>query len=147
MNLSEFKAWFEGFTESMDRPPGEKAWKRIQDRIKSIKSDEPTARHVFHEYYERPWRRWYGYGPHWGDVVGIGASAVQMGLNGGQTALQVGDVASSMAIGSSQNAASGVYPHPDSISTVVDERFDAAAAFNKLGRAEALSLANVKTTR
>jgi len=36
MTPSEFKAWFEGFTENMKGPPGEKAWARIQARVKEI---------------------------------------------------------------------------------------------------------------
>lgn len=36
MNLSEFKAWFEGFTEDMDGPPNAKQWKRIKARVKEI---------------------------------------------------------------------------------------------------------------
>lgn len=36
MTLSEFKAWFEGFTEGMDGPPSLKQWERIQARVKEI---------------------------------------------------------------------------------------------------------------
>lgn len=125
MNLSEFKAWFEGFTESMDGPPGEKAWKRIQDRIKSIKSDEATTKHVFHEFYERPWRRWYTEGPWWNGVqygpvsaVGIAQSSIQ--ANSGGIMAQANNLAE------------------------YQDLFDAGAAFNKLGRAEALSLTHTK---
>lgn len=33
MKLAEFKAWFEGFTEDMDRAPTAKQWKRIVRRL------------------------------------------------------------------------------------------------------------------
>lgn len=36
MNLSEFKAWFEGFTEGMDGPPNEAQWNRIQERLATV---------------------------------------------------------------------------------------------------------------
>jgi hypothetical protein len=36
MKIDEFKAWFEGFTESMDKPPTEKQWKRIKARVAEI---------------------------------------------------------------------------------------------------------------
>ena len=41
MNLAEFKAWFEGFTENMDGLPGPKEWARVCERVKEIKA-EPT---------------------------------------------------------------------------------------------------------
>jgi hypothetical protein len=138
MNLSEFKAWFEGFTESMDGPPGEKAWKRIQDRIKSIKSDEPTTRHVFHEYYERPWRRWYNEGPWWSSVVSHSGAAMQDVL--------MNSVGQSSDAGLNQLAAANAVAAPANfaMSVTADEPFDAQSAFNKLGRAEALSLTHTK---
>lgn len=36
MTLSEFKAWFEGFTENLDGPPNKKQWARIQKRVGEI---------------------------------------------------------------------------------------------------------------
>lgn len=121
MNLSEFKAWFEGFTESMDGPPGEKAWKRITDRIKSIKSDEPTTKHVFREYYERPWHRWY-------DRVSCSGAMPSGGLQGGT--MNFSHASQLLACNSSAPSRS-----------VDAETFDPRTAFNRLGKAEALSLA------
>lgn len=121
MNLSEFKAWFEGFTESMDGPPGEKAWKRIQDRIKSIKSDEPTTQRVFHEYYEKPWKRWYGAAyKKDNDLEPLGR---RHRLDLSQAIQKSGTTQQGMA----DNA-------------VLPDDFDSCAAFTRLGLAEALSL-------
>lgn len=50
MNLSEFKAWFEGFTDNLDGPPGPKAWEKICERVKGIKVD-PTPWPVFVDRY------------------------------------------------------------------------------------------------
>ncbi len=63
MNLSEFKAWFEGFTEDMDKPPTAKQWKRVKARVEEITS-EPTPWPVFVERYFQPYRRYYSE-PQW----------------------------------------------------------------------------------
>ena len=69
MTLSEFKAWFEGFTETMDGPPNSKQWARIQKRIAEI-DGEPVPQRVierhYHDYHRwwpsrtAPSRPWYG---------------------------------------------------------------------------------------
>lgn len=56
MTLSEFKAWFEGFTEDMDARPTEKQWKRIKARVKEI---DGTA--ITREVYYRNWPYWGPY--------------------------------------------------------------------------------------
>lgn len=145
MNLPEFKAWFEGFTESMDGPPGEKAWKRIRDRIGSINSDEPTTRHVFHEYYARPWQRWYNDGPWWGVPYsggqGIGVAAVQGIVPMSSMGASIANAEGAMQAQNGVNSAMGYQPVPSDEGTTM---FDAQSAFNKLGRAEALSLTHTK---
>lgn len=42
MTLSEFKSWFEGFTESMKIAPNEKQWARIKARVLEIDGTETT---------------------------------------------------------------------------------------------------------
>lgn len=39
MTLSEFKAWFDGFTEAMDRPPDERQWERVKAKVAEIGVD------------------------------------------------------------------------------------------------------------
>lgn len=58
MTLSEFKAWFEGFTECMEGAPDESQWKRIQARVKEIDGVAITKT-VFVDRYVSPWR------PYW----------------------------------------------------------------------------------
>lgn len=53
MTLAEFKAWFEGYTEDMDKAPTEKQWKRIKKRVAEI-DGTPITREVWVERY-RPW--------------------------------------------------------------------------------------------
>lgn len=62
MNLSEFKAWFGGFTEGMTKLPNAKQWARIQERVAEITPD-PTPYPVFIDRYVRPyWTTWNPYG-------------------------------------------------------------------------------------
>lgn len=58
MNLSEFKAWFEGFTENMDGEPNAKQWKRIKARVAEITPD-PTPWPVYIERYVNPYQKWW----------------------------------------------------------------------------------------
>lgn len=53
MTLSEFKAWFEGFTEQMDGPPNKKQWQRICKRMDEI-DDLPLTYSAFMNGYEQP---------------------------------------------------------------------------------------------
>lgn len=62
MHLSEFKAWFLGFTEDMTKPPTEKQWKKIQARVKDITADYTPAP-IFIDRYVRPYPAY----PYWGD--------------------------------------------------------------------------------
>jgi len=59
MTLSEFKAWFEGFTESMDAAPSAKQWKRIKEQVTAINGVAVTER-VWVDRYIRPY-----HGPYW----------------------------------------------------------------------------------
>lgn len=58
MTLSEFKAWFEGFTEDMDGAPSAKQFEKIKAKVGEI-NDRPIERQVFiekyREYFPRPW--------------------------------------------------------------------------------------------
>lgn len=52
MNLSEFKFWFDGFTDHMKGPPSAEAWKKIKAKIESIKDDPPVTKEIFiNDYY------------------------------------------------------------------------------------------------
>lgn len=54
MTLAEFKAWFSGFTESMDSTPNEKQWARIKERVAEI-DDKPVTYPVYIDRYVRPY--------------------------------------------------------------------------------------------
>lgn len=67
MTLSEFKAWFDGFTESIPAKDGfnpEQA-KRIRARVKEI-TDTPITWPIYVDRWVQPYRRYYeSYGPVW----------------------------------------------------------------------------------
>ena len=58
MQICEFKAWFEGFTEGMTKLPTVKQWARIKARIDEIDGMATTER----IFIDRYWRR---YEPYW----------------------------------------------------------------------------------
>jgi hypothetical protein len=59
MTLAEFKAWFEGFTETLEAAPNEKQWERIKARVAEI-NGTVTTYPVFVDRYVPPYRPWYG---------------------------------------------------------------------------------------
>lgn len=60
MTLNEFKAWFEGFSEGIDKVPSEKQFAKIKDKVAEI-NDTPVTRQYFIERYpnwphvNQPW--------------------------------------------------------------------------------------------
>lgn len=75
MTLSEFKAWFEGFTECMDGAPDKDQWKRIKARVKEIDGTPITKTVFVDRYVSAPYR------PYWAqrlDVFGISDATVSM---------------------------------------------------------------------
>ncbi len=77
MNLSEFKAWFDGFTEGMSGLPNKKQWARIQERVEEITS-EPTPWPVFVQRYYNPFQ------PYWTYTSGIQGLSAESNTTGGQ---------------------------------------------------------------
>ena len=81
MTLSEFKAWFEGFTECMDGTPNADQWKRTKARVKEIDGVAVTKT-VFVDRYLPAYR------PYWAerlDVYGVntcGSALPSMGKSG-----------------------------------------------------------------
>ncbi len=58
MDVSEFKAWFEGFTAAMGGAPNGKQWKCIKVRVGQI-DGTPTTSQWFHDFYWRPYYQPY----------------------------------------------------------------------------------------
>ena len=75
MTLSEFKAWFEGFTESMAGAPDEKQWERIKSRVKEIDGVAITKT-VYVDRYYPPYRGYFDGTPFWLGGQLIAANAI-----------------------------------------------------------------------
>lgn len=61
MTLSEFKAWFSGYTEGIEDKPTQKQWDRIKARVDEIDNMPTTERIYIDRYY--PLYRTYVGGP------------------------------------------------------------------------------------
>lgn len=55
MTPSEFKAWFDGFTEALDGVPSKAQWARIKKRVSEIDGRPVTERVYVDRYVERRW--------------------------------------------------------------------------------------------
>lgn len=69
MTLNEFKAWFEGFTESMGGTPNAKQWKRIQKRVGEI-DGSPITERVYIDRYIEPFRQHWPR-PYWNTTPAV----------------------------------------------------------------------------
>lgn len=64
MTLSEFKAWFEGYTDGMgDQPPNAKQWEAIKAKVGKITGERTTYPVFVDRYVPAPWR------PYWRDGI------------------------------------------------------------------------------
>jgi hypothetical protein len=62
MTPSEFKAWFDGFTEAFNGCPTKAQWSRIKERVAEINGKPITER----VYVDRYWPPYYQKYPYWG---------------------------------------------------------------------------------
>ena len=116
MTLAEFKAWFEGFTETLEAAPNEKQWERIKARVAEI-DGTVTTYPVFVDRYIPPYRPWH---------VGTPLNPIIYGAN---TSLEV---RSSVSL----NAGAGDMQ----VGAINHEVFSPMSAMTDLGKAEFRSL-------
>ncbi len=113
MTLSEFKAWFEGFSEGIDKTPTEKQFTKIKAKVAEITAT-PTTYPVFVDRWVQPYRRYwdsYWSSAGYGDATVTTLSATAGNLGGVSNADPGQDV----------------------------KFFDSNTAFRELGRMEALN--------
>ena len=79
MTLSEFKAWFEGYTEGLDGAPTEKQFKRIKAKVAEI-TGTPISQTVFIDRYRDFYRTYWNGGSGMGSFNVAGSYAPQNGL-------------------------------------------------------------------
>ena len=72
MTLSEFKAWFEGYTEGLESAPTKAQFERIKEKVKEI-SGTPITYPVYIDRYVQP-RYWSASG-----AGSVGSGAANMG--------------------------------------------------------------------
>lgn len=135
MTPSEFKAWFDGFTEAFDKTPTQKQWARIKERVAEIDGKPVTERVYVDRYlpYIRPWlngpyydpRYWtYYQGGTLGGSAGGSLSGIGVGSNINQASYQ-GALRQGLSGGSVEQQMSG---------------YNSNNAMNLLGRAEAQAM-------
>lgn len=56
MKITEFKAWFEGFTENIEGAPTEAQFEKIKAKVAEI-DGQPVTERVYLDRYVVPWRR------------------------------------------------------------------------------------------
>lgn len=74
MKLNEFKAWFEGYTESMEGAPSKKQWERIKEQVGAIDGVAVTQT-VYLNWYRH---RYFPQGPYW-SALGVGSCSSSVG--------------------------------------------------------------------
>jgi len=116
MTLSEFKAWFDGFSEGIDKAPTEKQFAKIKAKVAEIDGAPVTERIYIDRYWPTYTYRYWGYPFTWGAETIGGAAAT-----GGMT---------------SMGTAYG-YCAPQSKGDNQTVTFDSSLAMYNLGRAEA----------
>lgn len=121
MNLAEFKAWFDGYTEDMKDAPTKKQWERIKARVAEI-DGRPITQTVYVDRYVRQYWPAY-YGTIYGGAIGASGAA--------QCTANAGSAFKSTLVG--QNAAD---PY---LGKVASAQFDGQSAMYAAGKAEALA--------
>ena len=71
MTPQEFKAWFDGFTEAVDKAPTQKQWARIKERVAEIDGKAVTER-VYVDRYLYP--TYIGTPTYYSSLCGINTS-------------------------------------------------------------------------
>ena len=84
MTLTEFKAWFEGYSENIGKQPTQKQWSRIKEKVEAIDGVQIT-REVIH--------RWWPSYPRW-EYATYTSGLSPSGLSGGS----VGEYLSTNAV-------------------------------------------------
>lgn len=73
MTLSEFKAWFEGYTEGLETAPTKAQFERIKEKVKEI-DGAPITQTVFVNRYPDYYRQYWGQ-PAWYGTAGYSAGS------------------------------------------------------------------------
>lgn len=132
MTLSEFKAWFEGYTEGLEAAPTKAQFDRIKEKVKLI-DGAPVVQTIWLDYYRRYYPTYVPYPtPVWGQPYLGGVTFGGMSYAGNATAGAQGR-ADAQAYSNNFNAAD--------LKLVGQQAstFDSHSAMYALGKAEAIN--------
>lgn len=120
MTPSEFKAWFDGFTEALEDRPSKDQWTRIKARVAEIDGRAVTEHIYVHRYLPHYYQTYYGT-PYYGGAITLCGNGIASSTSGNLNA----------GAGNLQSAG---------MNLAVSGSFDSHAAMLSLGRAEAAGL-------
>ena len=108
MTPSEFKAWFDGFTEAFEKVPTKAQWARVKERVAEIDGKAVTER-VFVDWYlpNHPTYPWGYYYPPW-QAVGVATVSGAQGSALNQYQQLSGTKFQSGSLGQNQYSSSNV---------------------------------------
>lgn len=141
MTLSEFKAWFEGFSEGIDKAPTEKQFAKIKAKVAEI-TGTPTTYPVFIDRYVRP------YPVYWERPYASRSTSTYTSTLPNLKAMYAGTGTLSASNVAGMNATAEAALERQANSTLTDTEwansqaeqwFDSHAAMRDLGRVEALN--------
>ena len=132
MTLAEFKAWFDGFTESMEGVPSDKQWERIKARVAEI-DNKPVTYPVFVDRYRPYWLFANNWPTHGTQML---CSSMSTAGDIGALSQNAGAVGARAMTAESHASLSGV-----KIGRQRPSEFDSSAAMLDLGKAEFSSIA------
>ena len=97
MTQAEFKAWFDGFTEAIEKAPTQKQWARIKERVTEIDGKAVTERVYVDRYWQyNPYRP---ISPYWSYPVTYAGNATTSCLQQNyEQAMQGASVQNQMAV-------------------------------------------------
>ena len=71
MNIQQFKAWFEGFSENIGTEPTPKQWAKIKAKIHELREETPMPYAKLEDYPRYKW----------GDSISAGFGSTQIPLD------------------------------------------------------------------
>lgn len=134
MTLSEFKAWFEGFSEGIDTAPTEKQFAKIKAKVALI-TGTPTTYPVFIDRYRTYLDGIWIAPDRYPYTVSYGTQLDAVGRNDGIGVCN----AETASLASSEGTVFGGYSDGVHRGPMIGKPFDSHAAMRELGRAEAIN--------
>ena len=103
MHTSEFKAWFDGFTEAIKDKPTKMQWARIKERLAEVDGNYTPPQVFFdrwyHKFHTYPfWYNWYSTSSPTYTVNGNAVASNDLAVVGASTASQWNQIGQAEAV-------------------------------------------------